>query len=29
MLKPFMVDGHEISGELLEKMEQNSLSRTA
>ncbi|WP_028983308.1 hypothetical protein [Sporolactobacillus terrae] len=27
MLKPFTVDGHEISGELLEKMEQNDLSQ--
>jgi hypothetical protein len=27
MLKPFTVDGHEISGDLLEKMEQNELSK--
>ncbi|MCQ2010569.1 hypothetical protein NOM01_11130 [Sporolactobacillus sp. STSJ-5] len=27
MIKPFMIDGHEIEGELLEKMEQNGLTK--
>ncbi|MCQ2009232.1 hypothetical protein NOM01_04390 [Sporolactobacillus sp. STSJ-5] len=27
MIKPFIVDGHEIKGELLEKMEQNGLGK--